>query len=99
MPFRDDLLNPITGDNPSGINLRYDPVTDKVKEARREDTEAPQGAWKTALKVADHAQAIKLAGEALATRGKDLQLAVWLVDSHVRREGFVALAPGFSFLH
>ena len=98
MPFRDDLLTPIAGDNPSGINLRYDPLTDKLKEARREDIEAPQGAWKSALKVADYAQVIQLAGEAIAKRGKDLQIATWLVDAHVRREGFAALAPGFRFL-
>ena len=99
MPFRDDLLKPIPGSNPSGANLRYDPITDKIKEARREDVEMPQGAWKIALKAADYAQVIKLAGEAIATKGKDLQLAVWLVDAHVRREGFAALAPGFRFLH
>jgi type VI secretion system protein ImpA len=98
MPFREDLLTPIAGDNPSGGNLRYDPVTDKLKEARREDIEAPQGAWKSALKVADYAQVIQLAGEAIAKRGKDLQIATWLVDAHVRREGFAALAPGFRFL-
>ena len=98
MPFREDLLNPIPGENPSGISLRYDPVTDKIKEARREDVEAPQGAWKSALKVADFSQVIKLASEAIASRGKDLQVAVWLVDAHVRREGFSALGPGFRFL-
>jgi type VI secretion system protein ImpA len=98
MPFREDLLTPIPGDNPSGISLRYDPVTDKLKEARREDIEAPQGAWKSALKVADYGQVIQLASEALAKRGKDLQVAVWLVDAHVRREGYAVLAAGFRFL-
>src|SRR5579872_3605183 len=99
MPLRDDLLDPIPGDNPSGVNLRYDPVTDKIKEARREDLDVPQGAWKTALKMADYPQVIKLASESLAKRGKDLQLAVWLVDAHVRREGFSVLASTFQFLH
>src|SRR5215471_13765922 len=99
MPFRDDLLNPISEAKPSGANLRYDPVSDQIKEARREDFDAPQGDWKSALKVADYVKVIKLAGEALATRGKDLQVAVWLVDAHVRREGFAALAPGFQLLH
>ena len=43
MPLRDDLLNPIPGDNPSGESLRYAPVFDKIKEARREETvEEPQ---------------------------------------------------------
>ncbi|MBS1860035.1 MAG: type VI secretion system ImpA family N-terminal domain-containing protein, partial [Acidobacteria bacterium] len=75
MPLRDDLLQPIAGDNPSGVNLRYDPVTDKIKEARREDINAPQGEWKTSLKTADYPQVIKLASDALAKKGKDLQIA------------------------
>ncbi len=98
MPLRDDLLNPIAGSNPSGINLRYDSVTDRIKETRREEMEAPQGAWKTAVKVADYAQVIKLAGDALATRSKDLQIAAWLVDAQIRRDGFAALAPCFRLL-
>ena len=98
MPLRDDLLTPIPGANPSGVNLRYDPVTDKVKEARREEMEAPQGAWKTTVKTADYNQVIKLASEAIAKRGKDLQLSVWLVDAHTRREGFGVLPGCFKFL-
>jgi type VI secretion system protein ImpA len=98
MPLRDDLLNPISEENPSGVNLRYDPVTDKIKEARREDIDAPQGDWVTALKTADWNQVIKLGGDALAKKGKDLQVAVWLVEAHVRKEGFAAMPPCFNFL-
>jgi len=98
MPLRENLLTPIAGPNPSGSDLRYDPVLDKIKEARREELEAPQGAWKTAVKVADYAQVIQLSGEALATRSKHLQLAVWLVDAHVRREGFIVVPACLRFL-
>ena len=98
MPLRNDLLNPIHGDNPSGANLRYDPVTEKIKEARREDVDAPQGQWKTALKTAELPVVIKTAGDVLANRSKDLQIAVWLVDAHVRREAFPVLAPALRFL-
>ena len=98
MPLRDDLLNPISEENPGGVNLRYDPVTDKIKEARREDIDVPQGEWKTALKTADWKEVIKLSSDALAKKGKDLQIAVWLADAHVRKEGFVALTPCFNFL-
>lgn len=98
MPLRNDLLNPIPGDNPSGANLRYDPVTDKIKEARREDVDAPQGDWKTTLKTADLPLVIKLGGDVLANRSKDLQIAVWLIDAHVRREGFPILAQCFQLL-
>jgi len=90
MPLRDDLLNPIAGDNPAGADLRYDPVYEKIKEARREDDDAPQGEWQHARKVADWPLVIKLAGDALATRSKDLQLAAWLGEAMLRREGFGA---------
>lgn len=74
--FRDDLLNPVSESNPGGENLRYAPVYDKIKEARREDDDAPQGEWQRARKVANWPLVIKLAGEAIATKSKDLQLAV-----------------------
>jgi type VI secretion system protein ImpA len=100
MPLRDDLLTPISGDSPGGANLRYDPVTDKIKEARREDDQtSPLGDWVTALKTGDYGAVIKLAGEAVAKRSKDLQLAVWLVDAHVRKEKFPIVAQGFALLH
>lgn len=88
MPLRDDLLNPIAGDNPAGVDLRYDPIYATIKEARREDDDAPQGEWQHARKVADWPLVIKLTGDALATRTKDLQLAVWLGEAMLRREGF-----------
>src|SRR5580704_4435654 len=99
MPLREDLLTPIPGETPSGANLRYDPVTDKIKEARREDLDVNQGVWKTALKTADFPAVVKMAGEALAKRGKDLQIAVWLVDAQIRKDSFAGLAPCFQFLH
>lgn len=90
MPVRDDLLNPIPGDNPSGVYLYYDPLYDKIKEARREDDDAPTGMWSRERKVADWNQVLKLAGEALATKSKDLQLAAWLSEAYLRKEGFAS---------
>jgi type VI secretion system protein ImpA len=88
MPLRDDLLNPIAGPNPGGADLRYDPLYDRIKEARREDDDAPQGEWQHTRKVADWPLVIKLTSDAVATKSKDLQLAVWLAEAMLRREGF-----------
>src|SRR5436190_938188 len=88
MPLRDELLAPIPGANPGGVELRYDPLFDKIKEARREDEDIPQGDWQTARKTADWSQVIKLTTDALTTKSKDLQLAVWLSEALLRREGF-----------
>jgi len=98
MPLRDDLLNPIPGDSPSGTNLRYAPVYDKIKEARRQDDDAPQGEWQRERKVADYKQVIKLAGETLATQTKDLQLAAWLTEAFLHQEGFGGLQQGLGLL-
>jgi type VI secretion system protein ImpA len=98
MPLRDDLLNPIPGANPSGESLRYAPVFDKIKEARREEDDAPQGEWQYERKTADYALAIKLAGEALATKSKDLQVAAWLTEAILRKEGFQGLKAGLELI-
>lgn len=63
MPLRDDLLNPVPGENPSGKSLRYERVYDQIKEARTEDDESiPTGAWQRQVKKADFLLVIKLAG-------------------------------------
>lgn len=99
MPFRDDLLNPIPGDHPCGENLRYAAVYDKIKEARREDDDAPQGDWQRERKTADYALVLKLAGEALATKSKDLQLAVWFTEALCKLESFIGLRVGLLLIH
>ena len=94
--LRQDILNPIAGDNPSGQSVRLTPVYDKIREARREDDALAQGAWQFERKVADHSLAIKLAQDVLATQGKDLQLAAWLCDSLLRRDGIAGLRDGMN---
>ncbi|HEY7394990.1 MAG TPA: type VI secretion system protein TssA [Gemmatimonadaceae bacterium] len=98
MSLREELLNPIAGPNPGGIELRYDPIYDKIKEARREDDDVPQGEWAVARKTADWPLVIKLSKEALANKSKDLQIAAWLTEALVRREGFPGLRSGFDLL-
>jgi type VI secretion system protein ImpA len=98
MPLRDDLLNPIPGDNPCGENLRYAPIYDKIKEARREDDDAPQGDWAHERKTADFPLVLKLAGEALATKSKDLQVAVWLTEALIKLEAFSGLRAGLDLI-
>jgi type VI secretion system protein ImpA len=100
VPLRDDLLNPIPGDNPSGASLRYEKIYDQIKEARTEDDDSlPSGAWERQVKKADFNLVIKLAGEALATKSKDLQLAAWLIEAHVKKEGLSLVEPCFKLMH
>jgi type VI secretion system protein ImpA len=55
-----------------------------------------QGAWQFERKAADHALAIKLAQDVLATQSKDLQLAAWLCDSLLKRDGIAGLREGIT---
>src|SRR5690349_10667284 len=98
MPLRADLLSPIPGSSPAGADLRYDPLYDKIKDARHEDDDAPLGDWERPRKAADFALVAKLASEALASRSKDLQLAAWLTEAQLRREGFGGLRDGLELM-
>lgn len=96
MALRDDLLNPIPGASPAGPDLRYDPLYDKIKEARREEEIIPSGGYDRPRKVADWPLVIKLASEAIATKTKDLQLTAWLSEALLRKEGYAGFASGLT---
>jgi len=98
MPLREDLLNPIPGPNPAGENLRYAPLYDQIKEARREEEAVTEGDWQTPGKKANWLLVVKLASDALAAKSKDLQLAAWLLEASINTEGFAALKPGLDLL-
>ena len=99
MALPENILAPIPGDDPGGVNLRYDPISEKIKEARREDDELPAGEWAAERKVADHKAVIKLATEAIATKSKDLQISAWLTESLLKTQGFVGFNEGFTLVN
>ena len=102
MPLSADLLKPIDGNNPSGVDVRYDTkllIYDKINEARRQDDGLAQGDWQQERKVANYPVVVKLAQDALATKTKDLQLAAWLTEAMLHTEGFSGLAEGLSLCH
>ena len=95
----DELLQPIAEGNPSGADLRYDPVYDAIKEARREDDLLNQGAWQKERKVADYILVASLCTNALKKKSKDLQITAWLTDALLRREAFPGLVAGLQLFH
>ena len=102
MPLREDILTPIAGENPSGIDLRYDTkllIHDKIKEARRQDDELAQGEWKEERKTANFPLVVKLAQDSLATVSKDLQLAAWLAEGLLHTEGLGGFRAGIGLCH
>ncbi|MFE8600481.1 type VI secretion system protein TssA [Archangium violaceum] len=94
-PDLEPLLKPISPDAPSGRSLRYEPLYDQIREARREDDATlPQGVWQTALKRANWAQVAELCQRALAHESKDLQLAAWLTEAWGMQQGFTGVERG-----
>jgi len=99
MPLREDILTPIAGENPSGIDLRYDTkllIHDKIKEARRQDDELAQGDWQSERKTANFPLVVKMAQDSIATVSKDLQLAAWLAEGLLHTEGFAGFRAGIG---
>src|SRR5437773_580756 len=80
------LLGPVEAKAPAGADLRYLPVYDEIKAARREAEVDPR-------ELAPWKRIAGLVANAL-TRSKDLQLAAWLAEALARVEGFPGTAAG-----
>ncbi len=93
-----NLGNPIDGENPAGISLRYDGVYDSIQEARRAEDDLPMGEWQRDIKAADWAAVIEMCVDALANKSKDLQIAVWLTEALVKEHSFAGLRDGLRAL-
>lgn len=95
----EELLQPISGENPAGESLRYLGTYDRIADARREDDPTlSQGIYKSSLKRADWTTAEALCVEALTKRSKDLQIAGWLLESWLHLYGFAGATNGMRLL-
>src|SRR6266571_1017279 len=90
------LLAPIPGENPAGESLLNTESYDAIKKARQEGDD--RDPLEPKIKTADWSAVIALATDALATKSKDLQLAAWLVEALVKRQGFLGLRDGLRLL-
>lgn len=93
---REKILVPISKKNPSGESMRYAPVWDKIREARREEEPLPQGPWTRPLKHADWEAVITLSLQSLTKDTKDLQIAAWLVEALYYVAGLKGLGHGLA---
>jgi type VI secretion system protein ImpA len=86
------LLQPISGENPAGENVRYSSnVYGELREARRQDDGLNQGDWQTEIKLADYQQVIGLAIPVLEKESKDIQIAAYLAEALVEEYGLAGL--------
>lgn len=95
----ESLLKPISSKSNCGEYLCYDHVYDELKELRREDDiRLSQGVWQTEPKRADWTQLNKLGCELLKTKTKDLQIAMWLMESWIIERQFEGFIDGLKLV-
>ena len=108
----DELLQPIAGDNPAGIDMResgssqLSDIRDAAKTARSsersilfpdEKSEASDTA--NAIKALESwNEVMKLAPEILAKVSKDLDVACWYTEALIRKKGFPGLRDGIHLI-
>lgn len=94
----DAILAPISGEMPSGEELRYTQVYDDIREARRADDPLDMGDWQREIKSPEWDNVFALSLEVLQKKSKDLQIAAWLTESLVMIEGFGGLDKGLRVI-
>lgn len=93
------LLQPVSAQQPCGVDLTYSADMDQIAHARQQDDPAlDQGVWVTALKQADWPLVVSRCTELIETRSKDLRLAVWLAEALALTQGPRGLGQGFALL-
>ena len=99
MPALDleSLLAPLPGDAPCGANLEYDPAFQALEEAAAGKPERQYD--KIYPAEPPDWPAVRELALGLAARTRDLRVAMWLVRSGARVEGFAAAVQGLQLLH
>lgn len=100
------LLAPIPGDVPAGVDLRSDAAGGdtyyRMKDARstaRAAERAADAESEPASRPTEWRLLLDLAQDALATRTKDLEIAAWLTEATLRLHGFAGLRDGFALMN
>ncbi|MFZ6747808.1 type VI secretion system protein TssA [Undibacterium sp. Ren11W] len=93
------VLDPIAESDPCGEDLSFSREIDAIVEARRyDDPSLEQGEWVTELKSANWPFVVEQCSSLIATKSKDLRLAVWLTEASAKVDHFAGLADGYLLL-
>jgi type VI secretion system protein ImpA len=95
----ESLLEPLPGDDPCGEPLVFDPAFTEIRLAREEDDPSlSMRHWERPLKFADWAWIENRCRDLLSKKGKDLQVAAWLLEAWVRRHHLEGLSQGLKLI-
>ena len=88
--YRAELLEPISAEQPCGVDLRHDPLFGEILDARRADDTLNAGAWEKqeGRKLANWERVAEICLDALQTRTKDLRLSCFLAEAALHLDGF-----------
>ncbi|GAB2863239.1 type VI secretion system protein TssA [Pseudoduganella ginsengisoli] len=93
------LLVPVSMQQACGADLSFSSELDDIMRARvQDDPSLAQGEWVAALKDADWHFVAERCAVLIASRSKDLRLAVWLAEAHAKLHHFRGLGDGFALL-
>jgi type VI secretion system protein ImpA len=99
MLSNDQLLAPISAEQPSGADLSFSADLDAISLARKfDDPSLDQGEWVTELKEADWDFVARRCSALLAEKSKDLRLAVWLTEARAKQDRLRGLGEGYRVL-
>jgi len=101
----DELLTPIPGDNPAGIDLRSDSSPSSIYYAVKDARTAARSSERQLLLEGDGSApppdwrpVLERGCEALKDKSKDLEIAAFVVEAALRLDGLAGLRDGFRLL-
>jgi type VI secretion system protein ImpA len=102
----EQLLEPISADNPVGSDIRDNPSPTSPYYSIKDARNAARAAERNNMFDSDSTEAdthwrkiLELAPDILHDQSKDLEIASWYVEALVRRYGFQGLRDGFKLIH
>lgn len=102
----ENLLQPISEDNPVGDDIRSDPSPTSPYYTIKDARNAARAAERSNMFDGNNSEAdeqwrkiTKLAPEILQNNAKDLEVASWYTEALIRQHGFQGLRDGFRLIH
>lgn len=97
------LLEPISDDNPVGIDIRDDPKPDSLYQQIKQARISARAAERENMYEKNNNEALQywktistLAPKILTKHSKDLEIASWYIEAQVRQNGFQGLRDAFK---
>lgn len=102
----ENLLKPISEDNPAGEDIRMDTSPSSVYYAIKDARNAARAAERNNMFDGNSTEAedqwrkiLELAPDIIQNHAKDLEVACWYTEALIRRYGFQGLRDGFTLIH